>query len=201
MSSLIDILKQLPVIRDPAVKRVLLQARQQAFNANVADLMTQLREGSIELVDWVQAMKHEIKTLHTTSAVIAKGDVSLMTQSDWGRVGAEIRKQYDYLRGFVDDLLAHQGQPWTDRFRIRALMYGAAARGSFSVSELVEMLHQGMIEYKWTLMPAEHCEDCVQNASHGWVPIDFFGSMVPGSGHTACLVNCKCHLEYRGPKG
>lgn len=198
MSDFVSILKQLPALRSPAARQLFLQARQRAFNTNVANLMSQLRSESIALVDWTNAMKHEIKTLHTTSAAIGKGDWRAMTQSDWGRVGRQVRTQYDYLRGMVDDLKLSDGQPLSGRFDVRAKMYGGAGRGEFSRAELTEMLDQGKTEYKWTLTPAEHCLDCIAYADQGWVVVGTFEPAHPGSGHTACLTNCKCFLEYRG---
>jgi hypothetical protein len=44
------------------------------------------------------------------------------------------------------------------------------------------ILHEGAI----------HCEECPDLAKLGWVPID---DLVP-IGDTACIVNCRCAIEY-----
>lgn len=198
MTDIVAILKQLPDLRTPEARRLVAEARQEAFDDRAAALMALLRAGDISLADWVNEMKREIKRLHTTSAAVGKGDWRAMTQADWGRVGREVRTQYDYLRGFVNDLVASDGLPLADKWDWRALLYAGAAWGTFSRAELNEMLAQGQTQYKWTLGVAEHCPDCLEYADHGWVPIGSFDPVFPGSGHTVCMTNCHCHLEYRG---
>jgi hypothetical protein len=55
---------------------------------------------------------------------------------------------------------------------------------SMGVKEARRIIHEGAI----------HCEDCPDLAKLGWVPID---DLVP-IGDTACIVNCRCAIEYSG---
>jgi hypothetical protein len=196
--SLSDIIKQLAALRTPEARRLFLEMRQEAFRKTVTRLTGQLRDGTMNLDAWAKAMKGEIKSLHTTSAAVGRGDWRSMSQSDWGKVGAEVKKQYQFLRGFVDDIAANDGKPFSARHIIRANMYGGAGRGSFErAQETLQVEEGGNTEYRWDLGVAEHCPDCVEYSQQGWVEAGSFEPAFPGSGHTVCLSNCKCRLTYR----
>jgi len=159
--------------------------------------MALLRDGEIELVEWVEEMKAEIKSLHVSSAVIGRGGLEEMTPEDWEAVEAELLEQYDYLRGMVDELVANDGQDLGPRWDWRAILYGGAAWGTFNQSELAWMEAEGMTEYQWTLGYADHCASCVDYASYGWVPLGMFPGVPADGTSTLCGTNCHCHLEYR----
>ena len=170
----------------------MLLLRQELYNKRVEELTDDLRDEAITLAIWMKGMKREIKQMHVTAAAIGMGDWQEMTQSDWGLIGRKVRDQYAYLNGFVQDVAANDGSPWSTRNLVRALMYGGAAREGFEIM----MADREATMYKWTLGVAEHCPDCIALAAQGWVPRGTHDPAVPGSGHTVCLTNCDCHLEY-----
>jgi len=155
---------------------------------------------SISLADWQREMKLLIKDLHVTCAVAAKGgDWRAMTPRDWGRVGAECRKQYKFLARFAQDIFkrAQEGKPLTSAIAARARLYAGAARATFSrIEQLVEKA-LGRTEVRWVTDPlVESCPDCLELEARGWMPIEEL-TQFPGDGSTQCDGNCHCHLEYR----
>jgi hypothetical protein len=129
-------LEQLDALRTMDQRISLLRLRQDLFRRDVEVLSQRLLERSISLADWEREMARAIKDLHVTSAVIAKGgNWGAMTQADWGRVGAEIKKEYRFLHGFGKDIAEKvaKGEDLTTALHARAKLYGeGAAMDTFS---------------------------------------------------------------------
>lgn len=137
-------------------------------------------------------MLREIKTVHVANAVTAKGGWVQMEQSDWGRVGQRIRVQYDYANKFASEI-RYGKQKLDGRFLQRADMYGSAGRATFEAERRADREENGMTEERNRLHPAEHCSQCLEENTKGWVEI---GTLVP-IGERLCRVNDHCTLEYR----
>ena len=179
---------------------VVMQALESAITASQANMIslgTQLQQGTITLAEWQTAMMQQIKTLHTMSAAVARGGWAQMSASDWGFVGSEIKKQYDFLKGFAEEIQA--GFPLRGRFLERIKLYSRAGRTT--ASQLFRRLNEdgGRTEERRVLGIADHCSDsagrpgCLEQAAEGWQPI---GTLAPIGGAT-CWQNCRCHFEYR----
>jgi hypothetical protein len=152
------------------------------------------REGDLSLSEWQLLMEREIKNTHLASAAAAVGGWAQMTQSDYGRVGAEIKAQYQYLRGFVQDI--QQGITLDGRFINRVGLYIEAGRATLALFEKLRNKARGMSEERNLLGVAEHCTgagSCTEQTGLGWVPI---GTLLP-IGQRLCRVKCKCAIEYR----
>lgn len=158
-----------PRIRTTENALKLLELRRELYNEAVSDLQDQLWAGQLSVPQWKDKMRQEIKDLHISAAVIAKGgEWSAMTPADWGRVGAAVRGQYGYLSKFADQvqagadaaLLGVGNLQSVGYLQTRAKMYGGAARGTF-----------------W------------RGLTYGMLP------QVPGDGKTQCLTNCGCDLR------
>lgn len=83
----------------------------------------------LNVADWQRQMKQVIKSEHIVKYVSAHGGLETMTQSDWGRVGATIRKQYGFLRGFAQEIA--DGTLTEAQIRARAAMYVRSSRDAF----------------------------------------------------------------------
>ncbi|RKY06846.1 MAG: hypothetical protein DRP56_06695, partial [Planctomycetota bacterium] len=66
-----------PRIRDTDTALALLKLRQDAYKEAVEKLQSDLWEGKLTVDDWKKAMQQEVKDLHISAAVIAKG-------GEWG---------------------------------------------------------------------------------------------------------------------
>lgn len=150
----------------------------------------------ISLDDWRSAMRTEVKNEHIRQYILGVGGRDQMTPADWGRLGATIKGQYKYIDGFGDGLAA--GKVSEGQALVRAGMYADSARASYEKGHFQSQTRGGreVTEELWVLGSTEnHCKDCPDLASAGWVPIGTHP--FPGDGNTECLTNCLCHKEYR----
>lgn len=107
-------------------RRSLLKYRVGKYEERAMSLYDELKAGNITLDEWSLRMQQELKSLHVTSAIIGKGgDVSKMTQADYGWVGAKCRWQYVYLNRLTFDMWRNNAFPSNMVRRIQ--MYGEAA--------------------------------------------------------------------------
>ncbi len=67
-----------------------------------AGLASELKAGTRTAAEWEAAMRRGIVQTHVDLAVLGRGGRAMMTPSDWGRVGREIRDQFAYLGKFAD---------------------------------------------------------------------------------------------------
>jgi len=151
------------------------------------ELAKQLQAGEISRVEWLIAMKSRVKALHLAHAAVAAGGMDKLTPSDLGRVGAAVRRQYEFLRRWEAE-----GLPVDGRFIARAELYAGAAYGTFSDLERIKHKAVGYTEAKRVLGIAEHCSDCLEWADK-WLPID----VIPPIGASVCRTRCKCTIIYR----
>ncbi len=158
-----------------------------------------LLRGEITSNQWNLEMRQLTKTTYINEYLAAHGGVNSMTQSDWGRLGQQLRTQYGYLDKFQADLNA--GKMTAGQAKVRAGMYiesgsqafekgKAAARG---LPMLPAYPGDGQTQCHancrchwdiantdtgwdctWVLGDAEHCPDCVANAGR-WNPLEVAG--------------------------
>jgi hypothetical protein len=147
---------------------------------------------SITASQWQALMREEIKQEYIRQYILGRGGLSAMTQADWGRIGAMVREQYRYLRGFAAEVAA--GNLTETQIAWRAEMYSNSAKEAFEKARGMVMRKAGFDQEKWALGIAEHCKDCEDFASQGWKPIGYFP--FPGEGKTRCLTKCRCTKLY-----
>lgn len=156
------------------------------------ELTLKMKRGELTVGEWHVAMRAEIKSVHLMSAALAKGGFGQMTQGDYGRVGQILRGQYTYLAKFAQQI-AFNGLPIDGRALRRVDMYFGAGRKTYHATQTAVMTDVGHDEERSVLHPADHCDDCIEEAAKGWSPI---GSLIP-IGDRQCLSHCKCTMEYR----
>lgn len=147
--------------------------------------------GEISRATWELAMRSEVKQLHTTMAVLARGGKDQMRQSDWGRLGNVIAKQNAYLNKFGSEV-AH-GMVSEEQQLARSEMYASSAYSTFENSRAAAQQESGIERARRVLEDgAQHCEDCEDFATDDFIPID---EVVP-IGESECQANCRCVIEY-----
>jgi hypothetical protein len=164
----------------------------------VTALAEQLRQRALSLPEWERRMRQEVKAIHLYSAMAGRGGRQQLTQSDYGRIGREIRRQYTYLRRFADEI-QRGAQRLDGTFVNRARLYAQSGRSQFEATRRVGMRERGMTEWRNVLRPAEHCtgsNSCTEASALGWQPIGK-GFGLPGS--RRCVTSCRCELSYRNP--
>lgn len=157
----------------------------------ISRVSEQLRNREITLGKWEREMRRELKHLHVYSAMLAKGGRMQLSQSDYGRIGRELRDQYEHLRSFADQIASGQ-QPPDGRLLSRAKLYGQSGRVTFHLVERLEMERRGFDTEENILAASEHCGGCLAETAKGRVPI---GTLKP-IGTRDCLTNDRCRIRY-----
>lgn len=157
----------------------------------IMSLSSALREGSINVQQWQAGMKDALKDLHLVSGALARGGWAQMSQADYGRVGSQLRFQYERLAKFAQQI--ERGLPFDGRFIRRTQLYAQSGRVSYTAALRQEMALRGYTEEQSVLAAADHCSECVAEADKGWVKI---GTLI-NIGERICKSNCRCHLEFR----
>ena len=167
----------------------------EAKKADMDALSRRLLNHDVNLQQWVLEMRQQIKETYSNEYMLARGGRNNMTQADWGRVGAMVKRQYRYADGFARDIDA--GKVSGGQIRTRARMYVDSATQAFERAK-TESLGLPVLpaypgdgqtvcrancqchweiadvgdhwEATWQLGVAEHCPDCVQNAEQ-WAPL------------------------------
>lgn len=172
--------------------RATLDATLRNHGRDLSRMTVSLREGRLSLAAWQVAMRDEIKAVHLYAAAAARGGWDRLTPADYGHVGREVRRQYDFLNDFAQDIA--RGLSVDGRAASRAAMYAEAARTTYHrVDRMEQRDHNGMTEELSVLHAAEHCYECVDEADRGWVPI---GTCID-VGSRVCGPRCKCTMSYR----
>lgn len=152
----------------------------------------QLIDGKVTLADWQGQMASNLKTLHVAMGVGGNGGFQNTSSADFGFIGSLIKKQYSFLRDFAKQI-AEKTQSLNGSLLIRAAMYAQAARSTFEFVVARAAGNGGATQSRSVLGIADHCEQCVSEASKGWVEI---GSLIP-IGERLCRANCHCRLDFR----
>lgn len=174
----------------PAVERTM-----DALAAEIRELGRRAGEGEITRWEFIDAMKQRLRIAHLLAYATAKGGWAQMTAADFGRVGRELRRQYDYLRRFGADLAA--GRLTAGQAAYRASLYARAAYATYENTRRQEMQRAGFQEERRRRTAKESCPDCIEYARRGWQPI----GTLPPIGQSQCLVNCRCYFEFRYRRG
>ena len=163
-----------------------------AEDAKVAALSERLVDGDISLADWQSQMAGIMKTLHVTMGVAAVGGFNQADASDFGYMGSLIKKQYQYLQNFANDIVSGK-QALDGSLVSRAELYAQAGRGVFEDMVGREAENGGATQERSVLGAADHCGDCLGEAAKDWSPLN---SLIP-IGERQCLARCHCTMEYK----
>lgn len=169
---------------------------------NLNLLAEQFKNGDISLAEWEFRMRDFIRTETNTAMALAKGGREFITPSDWGYAGSAVKKQYEFLTGFRNDILADPLKWSTGRLNNRMNQYAQLGYSQLEDFKKREQAKAGFTEERRVIQAgAEHCNEnkgrpgCVELAAKGWQPI---GSL-PEIGAAACYQNCRCEFQYRKP--
>jgi len=172
--------------------RVIAQALQKGVTD---DLVADLFARRISHQEWTFRARQRIKETFIAEYMLGRGGRAAMTQADWGRVGAMLKTQYQFLQRFEQDLIDGKLTEAQARVRLRMYLndsrqaYERALSEAMGVPRLPAYPGDGQTRCKancqchwayedtedewlvsWTLGSAEHCEDCLANAAK-WNPL------------------------------
>jgi len=168
------------------------------YTAQVSDISSSLSNdllnGKINIQQWTLGFRENLKNAYINQYRFGRGGTAAMTQADWGRIGRQLRDQYQYMNNFAAQIA--RGDLSTAQIEARMKLYFNSAtqmyeRGRAVSAGVVLPQHPGdgktqcrtnckceweIVEYDdrfecfWRLNPAEHCPDCIDN-SLTWNPL------------------------------
>jgi hypothetical protein len=154
-------------------------------------LANALREGSLSLAAWRTEMRTMIKSVHLYSAAAAKGGWAQLTQADYGRVGAIVRDEYQYLEAFTAKL-ATGLMPLDGRAAGYARQYALAGRETYYQVDRAANEAAGYTLETNLLHGGDHCLGCLEATALSPAPI----GTLPPIGARDCRRHCLCTLVY-----
>lgn len=147
-------------VRD-ALDRVLAAAESQT--RALGDL---LRTRQVPVAEWERRMRLACKDAHLQAYAAAQGGWAQLSPADYGRIGADVRRQYAYLRRFRRQL--EDGTQLMDgRFTRRMAQYVNAGRVRYHAVERAEKERRGYAEARRVRGAADSCPGCVAAAARG----------------------------------
>ncbi len=169
----------------------------QASTDQMVTLTKALQEGRTTLAVWQADMMRAVKDVNLATAVAAHGGRQAMAPADWLYVARDVKAQYQYLRGWAQDI-ASGAAPLDGRLIARAELYGIRATAAYEGMKLRDVKNSGATVLVRNVLAggADHCHQCPDLSARGWVPAD---EMVP-VGSRQCMARDRCHLEFRAAR-
>lgn len=178
----------------PQTVRAGIDAIIRASEARIVTLTDQFRTRAINLGQWEQGMRGELRALHVAAAISAKGGRDEMAPSDWGAVGAKLKRQYQYLAKRAT--LIGSGKQLPDgSLTNRARMYAKAALPTYLATRGDELTLRGFTEIRSIVHARESCAGCLAQQAKGFQPESVY---IP-IGARDCLTSCACTELRRNP--
>jgi hypothetical protein len=157
-----------------------------------------LESGTIGVLEFERLMRVLIKDTQIYAGAVASGGFSNIDVTALATLSNNIGVQFAYLADWAQNMSDRIDEGETaivagKQAAARAAMYAKSARNTFDTIFRAGQLARGYTEELSVLHPAEHCAQCVDMASIGWVLI---GTIIP-IGERECLSNCRCTVSYR----
>jgi hypothetical protein len=178
-------------VSDRAVRSVVDQIADGA-SERMAQASARMLAGELSLAEFQAELMRTIKLSHVATATIANGGAARMDFSAYGRVGAAIKAQYQYARGFAE-AVADGTQPLNGTLAARARQYGHAARVYFE-DERFRSMRSRTVLCRNRINSGESCAGCRAETAKGWVRPS---ELVPVGSRVPCLSRCRCSVDYR----
>lgn len=118
-------------------QQTILDLRNGLLEARVSGtqvLSAALADGRIDLVTWQSGMRAISRDTAMAEYLFGRGGINAMSPPDYGRVGALVKAQYQYLEGFATEVAA--GSLSEKQVAARAAMYAHAGVTAHSVGKM-----------------------------------------------------------------
>jgi len=154
-------------------------------------LSQRLQSGDITLADWRTQMQQHVKAVHLMATALERGGWANMQLADLIRAREKVRREFDYLANFVQQL--QDGEQRMDgTFLQRTELYGKAARTTFYESRQAN-LSPGWEYVRSHRSLSDSCVECVK-LDGVWFRVGDRAYKMPGN--RICNRNCGCYEEY-----
>lgn len=153
-------------------------------------LTDDLLNNRISLKDWELNFAQALKTASLNQWMIARGGLDKLSNRDKGLLGARLRSEYGYLRGFSDAI--SKGNLTEAQIRSRAAQYFKGLNTLDQDGKREGHAVSGFQFEQTILQPGESCQSCIAESLKGIQPI---GSLIP-IGQRTCRAGCNCYYKF-----
>ncbi len=171
----------------------LLESQSNAVEARVGELTNAVMEGRISPVVWQEQMRTEVKRQVIQQTALGSGGFDQISQSAYGRAGADLRQLYAKISGTAADIA--DGKISMAQAQARANEYAGHGRSHFYTAEREKVRpsapNKVFLERRMLGGGGKTCEDCISFYDAGWQP---FGLLPPPASDSRCGGHCKCVL-------
>jgi hypothetical protein len=160
------------------------------------DLANRILSGDISIADAQAQIKENLLRNYTTQYLLGKGGLEQMSQRDWGIIGAQVKKQYDFINRLLIQDIADGKYEDAEKLAARLQRYMQTGNQAFSRAGLEAT--PANTRLKWVYSPGKkHCTDCTAfngqvKTKQEWTGLGYH----PQSSNLACLgIHCGCKFE------
>lgn len=165
----------------------------EAIIPNMKDIAAQYFAGKIDIVDFQRLVMFQYKSAWIVNAMLGRGGRSMMTQSDWGKIGYWIRTENQHFYNLLLDLKA--GNLSLAQLNQRLEYYARASELAYwKMIEMAKFMAGMTEEHRFTNPLVDNCDACIEYENMGWQPL---GSLPAPKTECSCMRNCQCYKEYR----
>lgn len=162
----------------------------QSVGSTIGDLAAAAQRGDISARQFYEGARRTLKHGYNADVALGMGGWDRVTPAEWGRNGGHLRRQYDYLRNFADQI--EKGEVTEAQAAARGRLYADGAHDRYWETHERGMAAAGYNEAHWRTVGDERtCEICLGLEALGWVPVGTLPN--PGEVHPGC----RCRKEYR----
>ena len=164
-------------------------AQTQEYASRLNDRLLKLE---ISVGEWEREMAASIRQASIWNYSIGKGGIGQLTQSDYGKIGYEMRFQLGKLRNFSSEILS--GELSDAQIRDRASKYFDRTYGMVEEGSRTAHREEGYSWEKRNLNSGgNECADCSAYKGMGWMQI---GTLPRPTESCQCKSNCRCSLQF-----
>lgn len=160
------------------------------------ELAVRVATNDITLGQWQRQMRLDVKRSFIDQYVLGRGGRGTMTQADWGRTGAMIKNQYNFLDGFASAIAG--GELSEDQIAARSKLYHNASTQAYERGSAIAHGAPPLPYY-----PGDGSTEChtncrchwdIQETPEGWA---CFWIIDPAAEH---CVDCVARSESDAPR-
>jgi hypothetical protein len=151
-----------------------------------------LVSGKIEISEFQTRMAQSLKESHIRMAALGGGGLKQMTPQQYGHVGQQLKKQYQFLYKFGRDL--EENKSSSVQIIRRAGMYAQSTKTSFHQAEFTARGRVGFYAKRLLDAQARHCPECINYQQLQWRLIS---QIVPPGVNCTCGGRCRCRIVFR----
>jgi hypothetical protein len=168
--------------------KVVVQSYIDSHKLKYAEISHQLAIGKIDINQWEKQTAKVMKDITINTYKIGKPNPNF---SDWGKVGAQLKKQYLYLRNFSRQI--EKGNLSEGQITARANQYLQAVWSFYNAATREAHKSAGYSWERRNINSKHPCPQCPEYAALGWQPL---GTLPHIGQQCDCQANCKCSFEF-----